>query len=99
MSLVAEATVRDVSRQAWSASVPVLVHPAAAYVGLRAASTFIEKGQPLDVDVIVASLDGEALEGRDVIVEAERSRSRWARGAWIEEWVERGSADTPDEGE
>ena len=89
VSVTAEATVQDLSRQAFSSTAALLVHPAEVYVGLRTRSSFVEKGEPLDVDVIVVDLDGRAVAGREVVLEAERSKSRWARGGWIEEWVDR----------
>src|SRR5262249_38276840 len=52
VTVAAQATVTDVNRQAWSSNTTVLVHPAALYVGLRSAQTFVSKGQPMKVDAI-----------------------------------------------
>jgi hypothetical protein len=41
MSILAEATVMDVNRQAWSSSTGLLVHPADIYVGLRSERTLL----------------------------------------------------------
>ncbi len=43
-SVLAEATVMDVNRQAWAATTSLLVHPADLYVGLRSERTFVERG-------------------------------------------------------
>ena len=50
----------DVNRQAWAAATSLLVHPAELYVGLRSERTFVERGQPLEIEVIVTDLDGDA---------------------------------------
>jgi uncharacterized protein YfaS (alpha-2-macroglobulin family) len=83
-SVTAEATVTDVNRQAWTASVPLLVHPAEQYVGMRTARAFVERGQPLHVDLVVVDLDGRAVAGRRVSVRAERSEWRRVKGEWKE---------------
>ncbi|MBT9586305.1 hypothetical protein IV102_23385 [bacterium] len=71
-SVAATATVSDVNRQAWSTSTSLLVHPANHYVGLKARSTFVEAGKPLQYDLIVADLDGKAISGRPVQIKAYR---------------------------
>ena len=71
-SVVAQATVMDINRQAWTAETDLLVHPAALYVGLRSPRLFVEPGQPLNVDAIVVDLDGTAQAGRQVSVKAVR---------------------------
>ena len=47
MSVVAQATVMDVNRQAWASTTTLLVHPADLYVGLRSERYFVERGTPL----------------------------------------------------
>ena len=42
----------------------MLVHPADLYVGLRSDRTFVDKGEPLDIDVVVTDIDGNAVAGR-----------------------------------
>ena len=85
-TVVAQATVMDVNRQAWTAETDILVHPADLYVGLRSPRLFVERGQPLDVDAIVVDLDGKAQPGRQVAVTA--SRLEWKRkpGAGDDGW-------------
>jgi uncharacterized protein YfaS (alpha-2-macroglobulin family) len=78
----AEATVMDVNRQAWAARVPLLVHPALDYVGLRAERPFVRRGESLAVDVIVTDLDGRAVEGRRVALRAERLAWEQVAGEW-----------------
>lgn len=65
-NLEAEATLEDVNRQTWTARTSVLVHPAAVYVGLQSDTTFVQKGQPLKVSVVVTDLDGKAVAGKSV---------------------------------
>ncbi|HSR35464.1 MAG TPA: alpha-2-macroglobulin family protein [Anaerolineae bacterium] len=87
-SVLAEATVMDVNRQAWAAATSLLVHPAELYVGLRCDRTFVQRGQPLEIEVIVADLDGVAEPDRLVEVQAARLEWKYARGAWREEAVD-----------
>jgi uncharacterized protein YfaS (alpha-2-macroglobulin family) len=86
-SVVAEATVMDVNRQAWSASSTILVHPADLYVGLRTARMFYEKGQPIKVEAIVTDLDGKAALDRPIEIKMVRLDWRYVKGTWIEEEV------------
>jgi len=69
-TVTAEASVMDVNRQAWTASTNLLVHPAELYVGLRTPRAFVQKGEPLIVQSIVADLDGKLIAGREVTVRA-----------------------------
>jgi len=87
-SVLAEATVMDVNRQAWAASTSLLVHPAELYVGLRCDRTFVQKGQPLVIDLVVVDLDGVAEPDRPIEVEAARLEWKYVRGAWREEAVD-----------
>ena len=80
----AEATVMDVNRQAWAARVPLLVHSALDYVGLRAERPFVRKGESLAVDVIVTDIDGRAVPGRRVALRAERLDWEQVEGEWKE---------------
>ena len=41
----------DVNRQAWTAGADLLVHPSERYVGLRAERAFVQKGEPIAIDV------------------------------------------------
>jgi alpha-2-macroglobulin len=81
-SVTAEATVMDVNRQAWSAQTIALVHPAEHYVGLRSERNFVEKGQPLHVDAILADLDGKAVAGGPIELTAVRLDWTSQGGSW-----------------
>ena len=83
-SLRAEASVVDVNRQSWTAGVDLLVHPASHYVGMKSPRLFVQKGEPLDIDTIVADLDGKLLPGRDVAVRAVRVAHEQDGGEWKE---------------
>ena len=87
-SVLAEATVMDVNRQAWAAATSLLVHPAELYVGLRCDRTFVQRGQPLVIDLIVADLDGLAEPDRPIEVEAARLEWKYVRGDWRQEPVD-----------
>jgi uncharacterized protein YfaS (alpha-2-macroglobulin family) len=72
MQVMAEATVMDVDRQAWSARANLLVHPAALYVGVKPEATFVERGTPIELQTIVVDIDGRAVPGRELALRAER---------------------------
>ena len=88
LNVVAEASVTDVNRQTWVSSTSLLVHPADVYVGMRTARYFVEKGTPLNVDFIVTDLDGTALSGIMVEMEAARLTWKFRNGEWIQETEE-----------
>jgi uncharacterized protein YfaS (alpha-2-macroglobulin family) len=89
------ATIADVNRQTASASAGALVHPAAFYLGVRAAGDeyFWRAGQPQDVEAIAVRPDGEHVAGvavTGVLVRREWHRVRRERGGYTEtvgEWV------------
>ncbi len=84
----AQATVTDVNRQQWSSQTEVLVHPSALYVGLRSDRAFVEAGTPLRIQSIVTDIDGSAVPGSTLSIEAARIESNYANGRWIEELVD-----------
>jgi len=99
-SVTAEATVMDVNRQAWSSATVLLVHPADLYVGLRSERTFVERGQPIQVDAIVTDLDGKPVGDRPVEMRAVRLEWSYKKGEWQQEEVDEqtctvGSRDEP----
>ncbi|MBN1430034.1 MAG: hypothetical protein JXB07_16815 [Anaerolineae bacterium] len=85
VSVMAESSVMDVNRQAWSSTTSLLVHPSDRYVGLRSDRAFVERGTPLEVDVIVTDLDGNAEAGRPVEVRAARMAWKFRDGSWQQE--------------
>lgn len=84
-SVMAQATVMDVNRQAWSSTTTLLVHPADLYIGLRGERYFVERGAPLKVDFIVTDLDGNSVKDRPVEITAGRLEWKTKNGNWIEE--------------
>jgi uncharacterized protein YfaS (alpha-2-macroglobulin family) len=88
LSVVAEATVMDVNRQAWASATTLLVHPANLYIGLRSERYFVSRGTPLQVDFIVTDLDGNPIPGRPVEVRAARMEWKFRDGEWREEEVD-----------
>ncbi len=84
----AEATVFDVNRQAWSSTSDLLVHPSDYYVGLRSDQNFLEQGDDIVVDGLVVDIDGEVVEGADVVIEAGRVESRFVDGEFTDEIVD-----------
>lgn len=84
VAVTATATVMDVNRQAWTSSSNLLIHAAAAYVGLRTETYFVERGEPLEVELIVTDLEGEALVNRSVVVRAAREKHGFWRGGEAE---------------
>jgi len=87
-SLVAQATVMDVNRQAWSSTTTLLVHPADLYIGLRSDRYFVGRGTPLKVDFIVTDLDGNAVSNRPIEITAGRLEWKLKNGNWSEEVVD-----------
>jgi uncharacterized protein YfaS (alpha-2-macroglobulin family) len=90
-----EATVTDVNRQTVSASASVLVHPAAFYLGARAAGKryFWTGGEPAELELIAVRPDGRRVAGvriEGTIVRREWHQVRRERGGYSElvgEWV------------
>jgi len=87
VSITAEATVMDLNRQAWTSGTSLLVHPADLYVGMRSERYFVERGEPLEIELILTDLDGNAIPERPILVEA--ARLEWkSKGGWHEEEVD-----------
>ena len=87
-SIMAESTVIDVNRQGWTAGTTLLVHPADLYVGLRSERTFVERGTPLVIDLIVTDLDGNPVPGQSIEVTAARLEWKYSKGDWREQEVD-----------
>jgi uncharacterized protein YfaS (alpha-2-macroglobulin family) len=88
VSVVAEATVFDVNRQAWSGTTSLLVHPADHYVGMRTERYFVERGDPLDIELIVTDLDGNPVVDRPIRVTAGRLEWKFENGDWRRRMVD-----------
>ena len=87
-TVIAEASVMDVNRQAWAAATTLLVHPADLYIGMRSEPTFVERGTPLKIDLIVTDLDGNPVVDRQIKVKAVRLEWKTYQGTWGEEEVD-----------
>ncbi len=87
-SIMAEASVMDVNRQAWNQATSLLVHPSDLYVGLRSERYFVERGDPLHIELIVADLDGEAISGTLIEIRAARLEWMYTDGRWQQEEVD-----------
>jgi hypothetical protein len=74
-----------VNRQGWTAGTTLLVHPADLYVGLRSERTFVERGTPLDIDLIVTDLDGNAIPDQNIEVTTVRLEWKYSKGDWREQ--------------
>ncbi|MBK7195532.1 MAG: Ig-like domain-containing protein [Myxococcales bacterium] len=84
MSVNANAAVTDVNRQAWNASTTLLVHPAAHYVGMRAKKPYVDKGQAIEIEAIDVDLDGKAVVGKAIDVQAVRLDWKYDKGKYVE---------------
>src|SRR5690606_32477034 len=61
-----------------------LVHPANIYVGLRSEKYFVEKNEPLNVDLIVTDLDGNPISNQLIEATAGRIVWKYQKGEWVE---------------
>lgn len=81
-SVMAEAVVMDVNRQAWASTTNLLVHPASLYVGLRSERTFVEQGDPLEIQAVVVDLDGKPVEDRPIQMRAANLAWEYENNRW-----------------
>ncbi|MCB9766060.1 MAG: hypothetical protein H6739_40165 [Alphaproteobacteria bacterium] len=88
MSVRAEATVVDVNRQRWTSAESLLLHPSSRYVGLRSASTLLEKDKPAEVEVLVVDVEGKVQQGVEVDLRAARLEWQSSGGQWKQVEVE-----------
>lgn len=80
MDLAFSASVTDLNNQQWTGRTRFVVHPGAAYVGLKMHKAFLTAGEATNVDVVVTDIDGGAVPGR--VVEVRAARIDWEqRGA------------------
>ncbi|HSB09639.1 MAG TPA: DUF6049 family protein [Blastocatellia bacterium] len=84
-TVTAEARVTDVNRQGWTASANLIVHPADLYVGIRSPRTFVQKGEPLVIQSIVADLDGKLIVGREIKMRAVLMDWVFEKGEWTQQ--------------
>ncbi|SDO70561.1 hypothetical protein SAMN04515671_1764 [Nakamurella panacisegetis] len=84
VTLTAQATVTDVSRQAIAGTADLLVHPADYYVGLSSADTFVTAGQDLVLQTVTTDIDGAAVPGRAVTVTAAKVATSYVNGRSVD---------------
>ncbi len=84
MSVVAEAVITDVNRQAQAARTTMLVHPAAHYVGLRTSKLFVDEGSEMVIEAIAVDHEGMLLTGRTIEMRAVRLDWGLENGEWSE---------------
>ena len=83
-TVTAQAEVLDVNRQQWASSTDVLVHAADLYVGVRSTRTFVRVGDSLDIEAIVADIDGIPVADRAFEITASRIVDEYVDGEWTE---------------
>ncbi|MDZ4765841.1 MAG: Ig-like domain-containing protein [Chloroflexota bacterium] len=77
MLITLAADVIDASGQTISDQATLIAHPAAAYVGIGTANSFITPGQPNIIDLITVTPDSAALPNTPIMVET--YEVRWER--------------------
>jgi alpha-2-macroglobulin len=87
-SVSANASVQDVNRQTWASSASLLVHPSSLYIGLKIPRYFVQKGENIEVESIVADIDGNLIAGRDAEIKAVLKDWVFDKGSWKEETVD-----------
>jgi uncharacterized protein YfaS (alpha-2-macroglobulin family) len=87
-AISASASVQDVNRQAWAGQTSLLVHPSSLYVGIKTPRTFVQKGDPINVNSIVTDIDGKIAGGRDVEIKAVLKDWEFDKGSWQEKIVD-----------
>ena len=83
-------SITDVNRQTWSSQDTLLVHPSAAYVGVKPDQAYYDKGEEVRVDLVAVGVEGDRLAERPITMTA--IRTRWVvqkDGTWAEEEAER----------
>ena len=84
VNLSLSSTVLDVNRQAWSSTDQLLLHPADRYVGLRAPRPFVQRGQPLAVELIAVDLEGAVDRALPITARLLKLDWRRSKGRWVE---------------
>jgi len=98
MSVTTNATMFDVNRQSWTANETLVVHPASAYVGLKATRPFVEKGTPYELDAIGVDLDGKLVPNAKITVGAVRVEWVYEKGSYVQKEVEPQTCSATTEG-
>lgn len=75
-SFTLETQVVDENRQALAGRQTITAHPADAYVGLRAKRGVVRAGQSVEVEAVLAGLDGERIANKPITVRALQVKTR-----------------------
>lgn len=78
----AEGTVQDVSRQAWTGTATMLVHPSEHYVGVKLGARFVERGKPVEVALKAVDIEGAPVSGTEIDVRFAQLTYEWRGGSW-----------------
>jgi uncharacterized protein YfaS (alpha-2-macroglobulin family) len=78
-----EATVSSPSRRSISSRIQTIVHRGDFYIGLKPRTSFLEKGERMDVDVIAADPKGVLQAGKKIQVKLVRREWRSVRKAGV----------------
>jgi hypothetical protein len=87
-ALRAVAETTDVNRQTIGDTKNFLVHPSQVYVGLRAAKTFVRKGETLTIEAIATDIDGKRFAGAPVEIVAVLKDWQRAANNWEEKIID-----------
>ncbi len=78
-----EATVQSPSRRSISNRIQTVVHRGEYYIGLKPATTFLKKGDPLGVDLIAAAPAGDLLPDKKISLKLIKREWRSVRKAGV----------------
>ena len=84
----ATARVTDVNRQTWASTETFLVHPSDLYVGIRRKRYFVDKGKPIEFDMVVADQNGKIVADVPIEASVARLESKYKNGVYSEEKVD-----------
>jgi uncharacterized protein YfaS (alpha-2-macroglobulin family) len=87
-NVTAQVSVQDVNRQTFGSSTNLLVHPGDLYVGIKSPRTFVQKGETIEIESIVADIDGKLIANRAVEIKAVLKDWTFDKGAWKEETID-----------
>lgn len=93
MSLTAQSTVVDVNRQAWTSTSSTVVHAADRYVGIKSERAFVQAGESIDIDAIVADIDGGRAVDAPIAIRASRLSWQQEKGEYVEKELDPQSCD------
>jgi hypothetical protein len=93
MSLSVQATVMDKNRQAWTSTSSTVVHPASYYVGIKSDRAFVQQGESIEIDAIVADVDGKRATGAPIAMRVVRLQWQQEKGKHVEKELEPQTCD------